>query len=657
MSVSSTISTARLLETTPAQALPEQERMPGFQFSIRHSVILKTLIAFFLIIVLNLLSMLAGMYLSESINGDAEAINKAGSLRMQSFRLALAINNAMSSGQGLDAIQGHIEEFDQTIHSSALMQAVRERDGLQAAYQQIQSRWRDLMRPLLDPFPPQRPAFEHEVPYFVESLDGFVHELQLVSERKLVYIRGLQVSTLVITILVALFVILHSYIRLVVPLLAIIAHTKGLGKGSPQQGSAISERITAKNELGLLAKTLDSMALELSELYASLEQQVERKTHALKKSNDSLKLLFTTARNLYKTADDPLPALADLLRPIQQILHSESVSLCLFNLNETDAAKAHTILTTHQREDARCCQTTPQREHPQCCQYPNCPDCPSFDTQPGVSLGQMKSFPLMAEGICLGYLRVSLRDRSLLDETQVQLLTSLADFFAAALNLSALGQKQARIALMEERSVIARELHDSLAQALSYQKIQLTMLKKQLTQGVGQETLLATFDDLQAGLSDAYRQLRELLSTFRLKLDQPGLAASIDATIKEFSRHSPAQIHFDTGIKHCPLTPNEELHSLQIIREALSNVIKHANADNCWISLRQDERGQVHILVEDDGVGIDLSGSRAGHYGLAILKERSQSLGGALDIKTLGSGTSIHVGFMPVYIRPLEAAV
>lgn len=602
-------------------------------------MILKTLIAFSLVIFFNLLSMLAAMYLSESVRGDAEAINKAGSLRMQSYRLALAIKHALNSGQGPASIQGYIDEFEQTIHSQSLSQAIKSQSALERSYSEILHRWQNLMHPLLEQYPPQSRAYELEVPFFVKTLDGFVHELQLTSERKLSYIRIMQISALLITILLALFVILHSYTRLVVPLRTIIAYAKLIGKGNLNPEQRIATNIKNKNELGLLAKTLDMMALELAELYANLENKVENKTRELKKSNDSLKLLFNTARRLYKTADAPLPALADLLQPIQNTLHAESVSLCLFNLNEADSSKAHTLLTSRQREHPHCC-----------CRYPDCPDCPVLGGQSVVLSGQMKSFSLIAEDTCFGYLHILTTDDSPLDDSQVQLLTTLADFFAVALNLKALSQEQARIALMEERAVIARELHDSLAQTLSYQKVQLSLLKGQLTQGYGQEALLATFDDLQAGLSDAYRQLRELLSTFRLKLDQPGLAASIDATIQESSRHSRVDIHFNFQIKHCPLTPNEELHSLLIIREALSNVIKHANASNCWISLSQDTDGMVHILVEDDGVGIELAERRPGHYGLSILQERSQSLFGELDISALQPGTRIHVHFVPQYI-------
>ncbi|TDQ37835.1 type IV pili methyl-accepting chemotaxis transducer N-terminal domain-containing protein [Thiopseudomonas denitrificans] len=615
---------------------PEQGPPHEFQISFRHSVILKTLIAFSLVIFFNLLSMLAGMYLAESIRGDAEAINKAGSLRMQSYRLALAINVGPDSQQDANTIQDYIEEFGQTIHARSLVQAVLNQEGLKHSYSQIVNRWQNLMRPLLEQKPPQKRAYSHEVPLFVKKLDDFVHELQLASERKLSYIRGLQISALFITILLALFVILNSHTRLVVPLLKIIAHAKHIGKGNLDQKVDISSKINDKNELGLLAQTLDMMAVELSGLYASLEHKVDSKTLELKKSNDSLKLLFNTAKSLYKTADDPIPALADLLPPIKRTLLCESVVLCLFNLNEKETRKAHTVLTTR------------QHKKPPYCQYPDCTDCPALESGSGSDC--VYSFPLTAEGTCFGYLQVETREAHKLDEYQHQLLTTLADFFAVALNLNTLGQKQARIALMEERAVIARELHDSLAQALSYQKIQLALLKKQLTSGQDEAVLLATFSDLQAGLSAAYRQLRELLSTFRLKLDQPGLAASIDATIKEFSRHTPVKILFDSQIKHCPLTPNEELHSLQIIREALSNVIKHANANTCRISLQQDPGGAVHLLVEDDGIGIDLSNNRSGHYGLSILQERSQSLGGQLDITALHPGTRIHVHFTPQYI-------
>ncbi len=134
-------------------------------------------------------------------------------------------------------------------------------------------------------------------------------------------------------------------------------------------------------------------------------------------------------------------------------------------------------------------------------------------------------------------------------------------------------------------------------------------------------------------------------------LDEPGLAAAVRAAVHEFSRHSGQAIQLDYALEHCPLTPNEEIHCLQIIREALSNVVKHADASHCKLSLQQDAAGYIHIYVDDDGVGINMESSPKGHYGLNIMTERAQSLSGKIDISRLQPGTRIHVQFLPQYKR------
>jgi len=122
------------------------------------------------------------------------------------------------------------------------------------------------------------------------------------------------------------------------------------------------------------------------------------------------------------------------------------------------------------------------------------------------------------------------------------------------------------------------------------------------------ESSQAQLDDsvqqIDQGLNAAYRQLRELLTTFRIKVNEPGLRPAVQATIEEFGANSGLQILSDYRLDHCPLTPNEEVHCLQIIREALSNVVKHAEADRCWLSLTQDSNGTIHVRIEDDGIGI-----------------------------------------------------
>ncbi len=139
--------------------------------------------------------------------------------------------------------------------------------------------------------------------------------------------------------------------------------------------------------------------------------------------------------------------------------------------------------------------------------------------------------------------------------------------------------------------------------------------------------------------------------TFRIKLDTPGLVTAVQATVEEFSRHSELEIQLSYALEHCPLTPNEEIHCLQIIREALSNVVKHAHASQCKLSLHQDTSGYIHICVDDNGVGISATTSPSGHYGLNILTERAQGLSGKIHIGTLEPGTRVHVQFLPQYKR------
>lgn len=601
---------------------------------LTQSLAVRTLLAFTLIIGVMLVSMLGGMYLSDSIRGDAAALNKAGSLRMQAYRLALITSEAVH-----EELPAYIAEFEKTLSTAVLKMAIERntQDSLSQEYARVEHQWRQLMLPLLQQTPPQKRAFRLEVPIFVDLLDVFVGELQRESERKLSFIRGLQVSTLFITVLVGFIVILGVNNTLLMPLQELVGLAKNIGHGS-FQGRV---KLSVNNELGVLAETLNQMSAELSDLYDNLEDKVDKKTAELQRSNHTLELLFNSARRLYKTStDNPLPNLADLLEPIEHTVGLGPVSVCLVSAIDNPKHEAHTAFSSQ------------LRQAPAYCKLPNCAQCPVFTNQGMIAGGaQVVSFAIRNDRDELGDLRVEVPAGVEMQEWQRSLMTALADLFSASLSLNQLGQNQARIALMEERAVIARELHDSLAQALSYQKIQLTRLKKQIAADFSKEDLNATLTDIQMGLSTAYRQLRELLVTFRIKLYQPGLAAAVQATVQEFSRHSGVDIDLDYALEHCPLTPNEEIHCLQIIREALSNVVKHAQASHCILTLQQDAAGVIHIYIDDDGVGIKINRSPTGHYGLNILTERAHSLSGKIHIGALQPGTRVHVQFLPDYKR------
>ncbi|WP_376779338.1 type IV pili methyl-accepting chemotaxis transducer N-terminal domain-containing protein [Pseudomonas lopnurensis] len=598
------------------------------QLATRHSIVFNTLVAFVVIIGFSLMSLLGSLYLADALEGDAEAINQAGSLRMQTYRLAFVAEQG--SPQSLEE---RIATLENTLESASLRSALlRHRNSaLPALHASVLQHWQQRMRPLLDGPTVRLDEYRQEAHIFVRELDVFVHALQEASEGKLGVIRALQAGTLFIIVAIAFVLIYGLHNNLATPLRSLTKMARDIGQGD----FSGQVRIPGDTELSLLARTLNQMSQELASLYAQMEQKVDEKTAALTRSNASLQLLFNSAQMLYSQPEDPSQMMGSLLAKVQQVLGTGQVSLCL---NYDSEGGSHTAMTSRDRQP------------PEYCQLPDCAQCPVNRSGILPSGEKLVSFELRSGQDELGLLRIAQAEGERLEPWQTLLLTTLADLFAASLSLAQLGQKQARLALMEERAVIARELHDSLAQALSAQKLQLARLKRLMNKESSKAQLDDSVEQIDRGLNSAYRQLRELLTTFRIKVNEPGLKPAVQATIGEFSANSGLQIALDFQLDHCPLTPNEEVHCLQIVREALSNVVKHAEASRCWLTLIQDPRGTIDVRIEDDGIGITLEDSRVGHYGLIILRERASSLNGTITIGPRPEGgTRIHLHFPPAY--------
>jgi two-component system nitrate/nitrite sensor histidine kinase NarX len=152
-------------------------------------------------------------------------------------------------------------------------------------------------------------------------------------------------------------------------------------------------------------------------------------------------------------------------------------------------------------------------------------------------------------------------------------------------------------------------------------------------------------------LSSAYRQLRELLTTFRLKIDTEGLLQALEETVKQHQSRSAMNIALDFNLGNIPLSPNEEIHLLQIIRGATQNAVHHSKGDNVTIGLDSDHSKRIHLSIKDDGVGIPYDPEKLNHYGLVIMKERSRNLGGALNIGNhAAGGVCVDFSFVPAYV-------
>jgi two-component system nitrate/nitrite sensor histidine kinase NarX len=129
-------------------------------------------------------------------------------------------------------------------------------------------------------------------------------------------------------------------------------------------------------------------------------------------------------------------------------------------------------------------------------------------------------------------------------------------------------------------------------------------------------------------------------------MTEEGLVRALEDTVREFSERGNIPISLHNNIGNVIFSPNEEIHMVQIVREALSNVVRHSRASHARVELNSNMEGEVEIVIEDDGVGMPEVNRLEHHYGMAIMRERTQGLGGNLHVGTSAlGGTAVKLFF------------
>lgn len=600
---------------------------------LRRSIVIRTGSALVGIALTALLSMFASMMVAETIEGDAQAINLSGSMRMQSYRMA----NGKIMPASLTEQQALIKEFESKLNSPLLTHIISTSNSqeLSKELNKINDHWQVTLKPLLLSSTTTKAELMPAVDLFVNDIDNFVFALQNSSESKIRVLRALQGITVFIIILVSFIVLYSINQNVAIPLKDLVAAAEQIRRGNFK----VISHHKVDDELGLLATSFNQMSAELETLYLDLENRVTEKTELLQRSNQSLRLLYDATRRLYSAPNDLSQRSQEILSGLETLIGLGPISLCLSKGQDVSAYK---IITSD------------GSEKPEFCQAPNCNVCRSNPDKGEFidHLQEVVSFSIGQGKNYTGEITIAIRKGERLEDWQRDLLNAVADVFFTTISLANLADQEARIALMEERTIIARELHDSLAQSLSYQKLQAAKLKRLLEKGAQQDTLFSAISQVQDGLNASYKQLRELLGTFRIKIDAPGLEPALIGTVAEFSERATTEIRLEYQLYDCPLTPNEEIHCLQIVREALSNVVKHAQATLATITLQRTNDGKINVTICDNGIGIPDLPHKQNHYGLSILSERTESLHGSLHIKrNTNGGTMVQLEFYPAFMQ------
>lgn len=186
--------------------------------------------------------------------------------------------------------------------------------------------------------------------------------------------------------------------------------------------------------------------------------------------------------------------------------------------------------------------------------------------------------------------------------------------------------------LAAERAVLSRELHDSVAQELSYLQIRVSCMATVLDNPDHPGEAALMLQDLKTNVQRAHRQVRELISLSRLTMEGRSLNAAIRASVDEFSRRSSCVFELDNRVPEPCMGAETELQVLHIVREALANVVRHSHAQQVLVCVRALPGQGVEVSVEDDGIGLPQQVDQSGHYGLQMMQERARSISASLTV-------------------------
>lgn len=203
-------------------------------------------------------------------------------------------------------------------------------------------------------------------------------------------------------------------------------------------------------------------------------------------------------------------------------------------------------------------------------------------------------------------------------------------------------EEKVRALVAEERTRIARELHDVVAHSVSVMVVQ-AQAGPRLADDP-QRTAI-TFESIESSGREALVELRRLLGILRTGDKQlavgpqPGLA-SLDALVEQV-RHAGLAVELRVGGEQAPLSPGLDLSAYRIVQEALTNTLKHAGAAHAEVVVRY-RPSEIELEILDDGSGAPSSANGAGH-GLIGMRERAALYGGHLDVGARPEGGySVH---------------
>ena len=362
------------------------------------------------------------------------------------------------------------------------------------------------------------------------------------------------------------------------------------------------------SEFAQVNKGFNQMSSRLKTLYTDLEGQVARQTQDLARQNRDLTLLYQTTRDLHQTFT-PQQAAEEFLKRTLPAVSAEAGSIRLW---DNERKRTDIVASIGLPDDSD--------------------DEP--DTAPDKTALKHAVFPISYQEEELGVLNLYFSDNLKLDNNDNELLRTLSGQLGVSIVNSRLEQERRRLAVLQERNLIAQGLHDSIAQALTFLNLQVQMLESAFYSNQ-KEQAEENIRFIKDGVQECYEDVRELLLNFRTKISNKDFPEAVSALLTRFERQTKINVSTEWRDEGAALNNDEQLQIIFILQESLSNIRKHALARNVTVSI--DNRQDFTLIIRDDGVGFDpahldtLSGE---HVGMGIMRERAQRIHAELEVSS-----------------------
>ena len=584
------------------------------------------------------------LWVTWKLEGGAAAVNEAGRLRMNMLRMVLVLQTEPAG-----AMQERVRAFDASLDLLRTGDPSRPlfvpwSKDTRARFDAVRTQWAAARTGWTGAQPPERAQALAQADAFVRQVDAFVDAIELQIAGWTAALHLFQLFMMALAIVAAVTFMAVSYLLVINPVARLQQAQARLRQG--ELGTRLP--VDTDDEFGQLSAGFNLMARALQASHDDLEHKVHEKTASIAVKSQRLAALYEVSA-LASTAGSLELLAQGFVQQIRRVAGADAAAVRWSNeANERYVLLAADGLPRTMSEGEQCLPTgsclcgqpqavartrvipiTPDTE----VALPHCREA-GFET--------MVTIPVQMQQRVLGEVDLFFRTPVELTDELRELLEAMTRHLASAMEGLRAHALEREAAVAEERGMLARELHDSIAQSLAFLKIQTQLLRDAVHRG-DEAKRDRSMGELDVGVRECYADVRELLVHFRTRTSDEDIESALRATLSKFEHQSGLATTLHMVGHGLPLPSDLQIQVLHMVQEALSNVRKHAKATRVDLLVH---RHPWRFEVQDNGIGFDVAGVPPDslHIGLGIMRERAQRAGAALQVHSApGQGTRVCI--------------